>query len=114
MSMRTDKLRVEKPTIDEPPAHTELIPARRNEVSALASADAPILYCDWIGPKGFNNNVVALTLEAVRLMAIGGQVVPDRVVVGHLRMPLQTMRLLRAAIDEIELLVKSPASNEKN
>jgi hypothetical protein len=99
---------------EEPPAVSEIIPSRRNGVSAIASADAPILYCDWIGPKGCNQNVAAITLEAIRLMTVGGEVVHDRVVVGHLRMPLQTMRVLRMALEEMELLGKTPASSEKN
>lgn len=99
---------------DETATVSKVLPGRRNEFPAIASADAPILYCDWIGARGCSNNVVAITLEAVRLMAIGGQVVADRVVVGHLRMPMQTMRSLKAALDEIEFLVKAPPSTEQN
>ena len=109
------KAPTDAPTVsDKAPTVSEALPSRRDELSVIASADAPILYCDWIGARGASNNVSAITLEAVRLMAIGGQVVADRVVVGHLRMPLQTMRSLRAAIDEIEFLIKTPPSTEKN
>jgi hypothetical protein len=113
--MRADYSRRERlKKADEPPSVSEIVPCRRNEVSAIASADAPIVYCDWIGPTGSSQNVVAITLEAIRLMTVGGEVVHDRVVVGHLRMPLQTARVLRKALEEMELLGKTPASSEKN
>ena len=113
--MRAENLHLERPKkADESPSVSELVPCRRNEVSAIASADAPMVYCDWIGPTGCSQSVVAITLEAIRLMTVGGEVVHDRVVVGHLRMPLQTMRVLRKALEEMEAFGKTPASSEKN
>lgn len=99
---------------DKTPSISEVISCHREDLAATAGADAPIIYCDRIGPKGCSYNVAAITLEAVRFQPVGEQVVTDRVVVGHLRMPLQAIRLLRAALDEIELLVRAAASTEKN
>lgn len=101
-------------TLPKPPVASEVVPGIQHEVSAIGSADAPFIYTDWIGAKGIQNNVVAVTLQANRLMEVGGKLVLDRVVVGHLRMPLETMRVLKAVLDEVELLVKPPASEEKN
>jgi hypothetical protein len=47
-------------------------------------------------------------------MTIGDKKVRDRVVVAHLQMPVHTMRALRNAIEEVELLLKPPASDEKS
>ena len=92
---------------------SEVLPGRVDEISGVGSANAPFIYTDWIGAKGINSGVVSITLEASRLMAVGNKLTRDRVVVAHLRMSLQSMRVLRAVLDEVELLAQPPASNEK-
>lgn len=93
---------------------SELIPSQIDQVSGIGSQNAPFLYVDWIGAKGISNNVVAVTLEATRLMTVGTGYARDRVVVGHLRMSLETMRVLQATLKDIELAAQPAASAEKN
>jgi hypothetical protein len=93
---------------------SELIPSQADRVSGIGSLGAPFVYTDWIGSHGHNGGVATFTLEALRYMSVGDQTVRDRVVVAHLRMPLHTMLALKHSIEQVELLLKPPASEEKN
>lgn len=93
----------------------EQIPSVPGSLSALASAHAPFIYFDSCPNYGFNGGVANLSLEAIRFTAspTGQGVLADRVTVAHLRMSLDAVRALRAAIDGIELLA-APAQGGKN
>ena len=95
---------IDKP--DSPPP-VEIIPSRAGEVSAIASANAPIIYFDGAPTFGFNEGIANVTLEVVRMKYTNGKVVSDRVTVAHLRMGLPAMMRLKAAIDGA-ILIANP------
>ena len=66
----------------------ETTPSHRGEISALASANAPFLYFDGAPNFGLHNGIVNITLEAIRFSAVDHEIVPDRVIVAHLRLGL--------------------------
>ena len=88
----------------------EVIPSLRGEVSALASASAPIIFFDKVPIVGHANGVLRITLEAIRDMPMpqGGSGA-DRVVVAHLRMSVASAKALRVALDRA-LLLAAPAA----
>ncbi len=81
---------------------------------AWAASARPTSTTDWIGGTGCFAGVAQFTLEAARYMSVDGRVIRDRVVVAHLRMPLPAMATLKKCIEDVELMVKSPASEERN
>jgi hypothetical protein len=93
---------------------SEMTWSQASHVSGIGSHGGPFVHTDWIGNPGHSGEVVTFTLEAHRSMTIGDKKVRDRVVVAHLQMPVHTMRALRNAIEEVELLLKPPASDEKS
>ena len=88
----------------------EVIPSRNGDVSALASAQAPFIFCDNAPVFGYYNGIVHVTLEAVRRMpgADGQSVFVDRAITAHLRMNLEAARALRSALDGA-ILMATPA-----
>jgi len=98
---------------DEKPI-SEVIPGRANEVSGVGSLGAPFIYTDWVGAHGHNGGVASITLEAIRLMGVNGELVSDRVVVAHLRMPLHTLAALKDSIEKIEAMLKPPTGTKAN
>jgi hypothetical protein len=76
---------------------------------ALASAAAPFVYFDRAPNFGFNGAVANVSLEVLRFAAPadGAEVVADRVTVAHLRMTLDAMRSLKAAIDGVERIAEA-------
>lgn len=96
---------------DEAKPLTENMPARAGELSALASAHAPFLYFDRAPVFWFDAGVAHVTLEAVRHIPFGNDVIHDRVIVAHLRMSFDAARLLRAALDGV-LLAATPKPPE--
>ncbi|MGE0579914.1 hypothetical protein [Reyranella sp.] len=98
------------------PITTESIPSHANETSAIASASAPIIFTDWVGTYGVNQDtgIAHVSLEVVRHMPVGPGAVSDRVIVAHLRMPMRTLRLLKDTIEKIELMTQPTPSNAKN
>ena len=99
-----------------PPAVIEQIPSAPGSLSGLASAHAPFLYFDSVPNYGFNAGVANLSLEAVRFTAnpTGQSVMADRVTVAHLRMSIDAVRALKAAIEGIELLATPAAGDRRN
>ena len=85
------------------------------DVFALASAHAPFIYFDAAPNFGLNGGIANLSLEVVRFTPNPGVtgVHADRVTVAHLRMSLDGVRSLRAALDGIELMA-TPAQGGKN
>jgi hypothetical protein len=98
----------------KPPVITEIIPSQADHVSGIGSLGASFVYTDWIGNHGHNAGIATFTLEAIRFMTVGDKTIRDRVVVAHLRMPLHTMRALKEGIEQVELMLKPAASEEKN
>ncbi len=98
------------------PVFTEVVPAQAGEVSAIASASAPMIYTDWIGSHGIGiqGGVANITLEAIRNMLVSNVPINDRIVVAHLRMPFATMFALRDAINAVEKMLKEASEREKN
>jgi hypothetical protein len=97
---------------DTPPV-VEVIPSVQGELSAVASASAPFIYFDNASTFGVNERIANITLEANRVMVVGGQVRGDRVVVAHLRMSVGALTRLKAAIEGIELLAQRGESGER-
>lgn len=99
-----------------PPAKTvvEATPSHRGEISALASANAPFLYFDGAPNFGLHNGVVNITLEAIRFSAVDHEIVPDRVIVAHLRMGLPAARALKSALEKVLLLAAPVPDGQKN
>jgi hypothetical protein len=90
---------------------TEQIPSVAGGLSATASAHAPFIYFDNAPNFGLRSGVASISLEAIRFTTVtdSSTVVADRVSVAHLRMSLEALRSLKAAIEGIELLA-SPVS----
>ncbi len=86
------------------PLVIEQFPSVAGGLSALASAQAPFIYFDAAPNFGLNGGVANLSLEVVRFTPNAGMagVNADRVTVAHLRMSLEGVRSLRAALDGIE------------
>ena len=93
---------------------SEITWSQASHVSGTSSHGGPFVHTDWIGNRGHSGEIVTFTLEAHRNMTIGDKTVQDRVVVAHLQMPVHTMRALKNAIEQVELLLEPPASDEKN
>ena len=93
----------------------EQIPGVAGGLSALASAHAPFIYFDAAPNFGLNGGIANLSLEVVRFTPNPGVtgVHADRVTVAHLRMSLEGVRSLKAALDGIELIASS-TSGAKN
>lgn len=86
------------------------------ESAAIASANAPFIYFDGVPNFAFNGHVASLTLEVVRFTSVAGAANPqvDRVSVAHLRMTVEAMRSLKAALEGIELLAARTAGDGGN
>jgi hypothetical protein len=102
-------------TTAKPPAVIEQIPSVAGSLSALASAQAPFIYFDSAPNYGLNGGIANLSLEAIRFTPNpnGQGVSADRVTVAHLRMSLDAVKALKAAIEGIELMA-APAVGGKN
>jgi hypothetical protein len=92
----------------------EIIPSETGDVSALASANAPFIYCDGVLIHGFNNGIANVTLIAVRHMAARGKITHDLAVTAHLRMSRQAAANLRDALNQVLLLAEPPAGEKAN
>ena len=94
------------------PGSTETIPSHVGPVSGIGNLGGPIVCADRIGNLSYDGETVTVTLEAHR--TIGGKAVQDYVVVAHLRMPVHTLRALRASIEQIELMINPPTGGQNN
>ena len=92
----------------------EATPSHRGEISALASANAPFLYFDGAPNFGLHNGIVNITLEAIRFSAVDHEIVPDRVIVAHLRMGLVAAQALKSALEKVLLLAAPVPPGQKN
>ncbi|MBI3198984.1 MAG: hypothetical protein HYZ40_16045 [Rhodospirillales bacterium] len=91
-------------------------PGASGDLCPLASAAAPFVYFDRAPNFGFNGAVANISLEAVRFAtpADGAEVMADRVTVAHLRMTLDAMRSLKAAIEGVERIAKMTHESERS
>lgn len=78
----------------------------------MASAAAPFLYFDGAPNFGVNHGIVNITLEAVRFSAVDHEIIPDRVIVAHLRMGIPAANALRSALEKA-LLLAAPVPNDQ-
>jgi hypothetical protein len=95
---------------------TKAKPRTNGGICALASAAAPFVYFDHAPNFGFNGAVANVSLETVRfaLPSEGAEVVTDRVTVAHLRMTLDAMRSLKAAIEGVERIAEAVHATTKS
>ena len=96
------------------PGGAETIPSHVSPISDIGSLGGPIVCADRIGNLSHDGETVTVTLETHRKMTIGDRTVQDHVVVAHLRMPVHTMRALRASIEQFELMINPPPEGQKN
>ena len=85
----------------------EALPSKPGEISALASAAAPVLVFDGAPFFGANDSIGTLTLSATRFInSAGTDVITDRVLVGHIKGGVEALRILernvRAVIELLE------------
>ena len=104
----------EKKESVQTPQPSEVIPAVAGGISAVGSASAPFVFFDEVGGFGRYNGIAHMTLEAMRFLAVNGQLRSDRVVVAHLRMNLVALRALKNTIQKIELLAEPVSEGAKN
>lgn len=92
---------------------SERPPAERAEmITAMASAQAPVIYADTVTMFGqASPGVTGLTLECHRSMAMPSGPLHDRIAVAHLRLSEEAMRTLRQALDRLEV---RPASDTES
>ena len=102
-------------TADKPPIVSEVIPRQAGPALGVGrSIGAPFIFTDWIGSQGHNAGIVSFTLQAIRPTEIGDQLIKERVDVAHLRMPVYAMRALKAAIEQVELMLQPVPGGAKN
>lgn len=82
-------------------------PIRLNVEGSVA---APVLYSDHIGSVGLNDGVATITLEASRFLLVqDGERADDRVVIAHLRVPLNALSILETACGMIKQMARDQA-----
>ena len=98
------------------PTQVEQIPSVAGGISAIASANAPVLYFEGAPFFGLRNGIGKITLEIVRQAAVNpaGGVVSDRVIVAYLVGSLPSIRALRTALDGILLLAEPTGEGPSN
>lgn len=76
-------------------------------LNVSASTRAPVLYSDWISSHGVVDGVATITFEAQRFMLVrDGERADDRVVVLHLRLPMNSVKVLEAVCGEVRQMAK--------
>jgi hypothetical protein len=108
MAKRTTAAPVQTPPI------TEHVPSVKGDLSAIASANAPLIFFDSISNAGFYNGIAHITLEAMRFITINGTATNDRVVTAYLRMNYAALTSLKAAIAHVEDVAKKAAAETKH
>ena len=99
----------------KPPVTIEAIPSVQNGVSAIASANAPMIFFNSVSNFGVNHGVCHMTLLATRFMPTpssnAGQ---DYIVAAHLRFDRPALEALKTAIAAIEDMISPPPPNKVN
>ena len=91
-------------TAPKVPAIVEQIPSHAGGISALGSANAPILFVDGVPTFGQNNQIINATLTAARYHGVQA----DHVVVAHLRLPIPTAQLLAESLLKAITMLEKP------
>ncbi len=91
----------------------EAINQLKREIALLRSAQAPVIYCSGILSPGVGAGVGNMTLTTGLSISLDGKIVTENAAVARLRFPLEFIPMLREALDQIELLAKPSASDEK-
>ena len=83
-------------------ATAEVVPSRAGEISALASASAPIIFFEMSPFSGVMGGMGTITLAVHRQIGVAdGSVVTDRVIVAHLKGTIEAMAHLREQITAV-------------
>ena len=90
---------------DAKPTTIEHLPSVENQISALASANAPVVFFDAAAAYAHMEGVGSITLTCLRTLSVDGAARSDHIVTAHLRASLPALARLRAAIDSIEAMV---------
>jgi len=93
---------------------TEQIPSVQGDISAIASANAPLIFFDDVPNSGYYNGIYHFTLQALRFLPIKGTATNDLVIVAHLRMNAAGLASLKSAITNAELIAQKAASETKH
>ena len=99
---------------DRKPRIVEHLPSIEGGVSALASANAPVLFFDGVGAAGIHHGVAYIDLQVSRFSAVGDGVVADRVTVAHLRMGLVAGHALKEILAKLEFAVQPVPDGPRN
>ena len=101
---------------ETPQTIVERIPSVANEISAIASANAPFLYFEGAPFFGLLNGVGKIAITASRQISQSaeGAVLSDQVIVAHLVGNLPAIRSLRAALDGILLMAEPKPEGPAN
>src|SRR5260221_7698822 len=94
--------------VDKPktPSTAETTPGVHSGLSAIASANAPVIFFDNVANFGSYKGIAHLTLVVTRFLpGSDGKPVRDCAVAAHLRMPLPALASLKEAISGIEKLL---------
>ena len=93
----------------------EAIPSYNGGISAIASANAPVLYFEAAPAIGHLHGIIRITLTTERLLPVGANTLgKDHVVVAHLRMSTQAALNLKGALESALLLQQQPAGELKS
>jgi hypothetical protein len=103
---------------DEPtrPVIVEAIPSIAGGISAIASANAPVIYFEDAPFFGLLNGIGKVTIQVSRhaARAPDGGVLADYIFVAHLAGNVPAIRNLRAALDGILLMAEPKPESPAN
>jgi hypothetical protein len=93
----------------------EILPSVEEDISALGSANAPIIYFEAAPAYGHvHGSIIRVTLTTSRVMPSGGEVKSDHVVVAHLRMSHMAAQSLKNALERALLAALPKPTNKPN
>ena len=101
-------------TSKKAPVVVEQIPSMEGGLSAIASAQAPIIFMDGVATMGGYNGIAHLAVTALRFLPHPDGVKSDSMIVAHLRMNMVALASLKDAIQKIELLIQPVPEAAKN
>jgi hypothetical protein len=95
-------------TEKRPPIAIEQVPGVAGENSALASANAPVIFAESAPCYGYTMGLIAVTLEAQRHHMTHEGVLSDRVTVAHLKLTTSAAIMLRDALNSAIAIGERP------
>ena len=94
------------------PSTVETASSVHSGLSAIASANAPVIFFDHVTNFGTYRGIACLTLVVTRFLpGSDGKPVRDHAVAAHLRMTLPALGSLKEAISGIEKLLADKQNN---